>query len=65
MPQKLTGLKAKIATFPLASAHAVVRTVQAVYRPIKLDASIAQRVADFQAVFRPPGKFFNTTTRRR
>ena len=47
MPQRLAGLKAKIATFPLASAPAVVRTVQAVYRPIKLDASMSQLVADF------------------
>ena len=51
MPQNRAGLKAKIATFPLASAPAVVRTVQAVYRPIKLDGIIAEKVADFQSRF--------------
>ena len=38
--RKGAGLKAKITTFPLASAPAVDHTVQAVYRPIKLDASL-------------------------
>ena len=45
---KTRDKRPRLPPVPLASAPAVDRTVQAVYRPIKLDASMAEVLAYFQ-----------------